>query len=323
MGKQSLLKLIKKQKDDSPDRIVMYGDEGVGKTSFAAGAPAPVFIAPEVRFRDLVVENFPKPEAWSDILDQVDALDSGDHNYRTAVLDTLDATEALIHKDICARNGWASIMDPGWQNGEKAAVDEWRILLAALDRLRERRGMQIILTAHGRNGKFKQAHTEVDWNRWTMNIDERATNLIAGWADTILFAQFETFARVGKKGQKVRGTSSGRRVCRTQFDAAWLAKNTYSLPPAIALSWQEYAMLRDGRGRDRSAELVQEIRGLLAQLPAEERAEREPKVEAWLKQGPNQSQLAKTIDVLRTVVSECGVNETPETPETEEREGAA
>lgn len=320
MSKASLLKRIKRTKDESPDRIVIYGDEGVGKTTFAAEAPDPVFIAPEVRFRNLEVNVFPKPESWNEILEQVEALDS-EHGYKTAVLDTLDATEALLFRELCRKNGWASIGEPGWQNGEKAAVDDWRILLSALDRLRERRGMQVILTGHGRNGKFKAAHAEVDWNRWTINIDERAVSLISGWADTILFAQFETFAQVGRRGAKTRGTSSGRRVCRTQYDAAWVAKNTYSLPPAIPLRWSEYATLRDGRGVDRSDELVAEIWSLLEQLPEAMREERKPKLEAWLDQKPTQGQLAKTLDMLRTLVHEHGVpSDTPE--ETPQEEGA-
>src|SRR5437870_1075345 len=52
---------------ESPLRLLAYGLEGVGKSSFAADAPAPIFVCPEDGTRHLDIARFPEPESWAEV----------------------------------------------------------------------------------------------------------------------------------------------------------------------------------------------------------------------------------------------------------------
>ena len=53
----------------APDRILVVGTEGVGKSTFASEAPAPIFIAAEDGIRHLAVASFPEPTSFADVMD--------------------------------------------------------------------------------------------------------------------------------------------------------------------------------------------------------------------------------------------------------------
>ena len=86
-----------KGKVEVPIAFLIYGVEGIGKSTFAAGAPSPIFIEPESDgTARLDTQRFPRPEAWSDITDAVSSLTVDDHRFQTLVIDTLDAAEGLL-----------------------------------------------------------------------------------------------------------------------------------------------------------------------------------------------------------------------------------
>ena len=75
---------------EAPVRVLIYGPEGVGKSTFAADAPSPIFLAPEAGTNQLDVARFPMPEAWQDVLDAIATLRNDKHDYQTLAIDTLD-----------------------------------------------------------------------------------------------------------------------------------------------------------------------------------------------------------------------------------------
>ncbi len=79
------LQNVRKTLERGPDKVFLYGIEGVGKSTFAAAAPAPIFIAAEdgIRNLDPVPESFPTPEKFQDVLDAVAELETGQHGYST------------------------------------------------------------------------------------------------------------------------------------------------------------------------------------------------------------------------------------------------
>ena len=92
-----------------PDRVLLYGIEGVGKSSMAADADAPVFLAAEDGVRNLspVPDCVPEIRTWGDVLEALEMLRAEDHGYRTVVIDTLDWLDGLLRDEICRRNGWS------------------------------------------------------------------------------------------------------------------------------------------------------------------------------------------------------------------------
>ncbi|MGH8523791.1 MAG: ATP-binding protein, partial [Gammaproteobacteria bacterium] len=228
-----------KGKQAQPLRIVLHGTEGVGKTTFAASAPSPIFIGAEDGTSQLDVVRFQSPETWQEILDAVRELETAKHEYKTLVLDTVDWAEPMLWEHICKRDGFANVEAYGYGKGYQAALDEWRVFLGALERMRKARGMHIILVAHSWIKPFKNPEGE-DFDRYELKLNPKASGKIKEWADAVLFANHETFATEDKKTKRIKGVSTGARLLYTQRTAAFDAKNRHSLPESLPLSWEEF-----------------------------------------------------------------------------------
>jgi hypothetical protein len=230
---------VTKGRRDMPLRILVAGVGGVGKTTFAAAAPSPIFLSAEAGDDNFDVARFPTPQAWQDVLDAVRLLADEKHDYKALVIDTLDGLEPLVWRAVVDRDSKAKTIEDvggGFQKGYVAAVDEWRILLAALERLRAV-GMTVILLAHVTVKNFKNP-LGADYDRFIMKLEPRAGAVFHEWSDLHLFAQFDTWVvEEGKKRPK--GMSTDVRIVHTMRTAAFDAKNRYSLPASLPLSWDD------------------------------------------------------------------------------------
>lgn len=240
-----------------PDRILGMGVEGVGKSTFAAGAPSPIFITAEEGASQIGVARFPQPKTFKDVLDDLRVLLKEEHPYKTVVIDTLDAVEPLAWKAACDRGGKTDIEDFGFGKGFTIVLDDWREMIALLDRLRREKGMEVILLAHAVAKNFSNP-SGPDYARYEPNLNKQAALLFKGWTDTTLFMTFEEAAIDAQTGgiikdvatkKRVKGGSTGRRVMLTQRTAAYDAKNRWNLPAEIEMiypdSYSPYAKARD------------------------------------------------------------------------------
>lgn len=252
----------------SPHRVVLYGAEGVGKTTFAASAPSPIFIGTEDGSGALDVARFPRPEAWSDILEAVRELTDAEHDYQTVVVDSLDWAEPLLWAHVCDEHKQASIEAFGYGRGYVEALQTARRFLGALELLQSKRGMHVVLIAHAHLKKYANPAGE-DWDRWTMKVQEKFGGAVREWADTVLFASWEQYAT--QVDGRTKGVSTGRRLIYTTKTAAYEAKNRFALPESLDLSWSAFA-----KSVDRNRKATTEIRALLASD-----AEKLAKFEAW------------------------------------------
>jgi len=222
-----------------PVRVVMYGTEGVGKSTFASESPDPIFLGAEDGTAHLEVDRLPQPETWLEVLQGVRLLANEPHTYKTIVVDTLDWVEPLLWNYICKRDGKASIEDYGYGRGYHAALDEWRVLLNDLERLRYARDMHIILLGHTWIKGFRNPAGE-DYDRFEMKVHNRVAGLVKEWADAVLFAVYEEFVKKDERTKRVRGISSGARLIYTVRTASHDAKNRYDLPETLPLNWDDF-----------------------------------------------------------------------------------
>jgi len=228
-----------------PMRVLVYGLEGVGKSTFAASAPSPIFLGAEDGTSELDVQRFPQPTCWSDVMEAVHELITTPHEYQTLVLDTLDWMEPLCWHQTCvamAKPGkppLRSIEEPGYGKGYVEAGGYWRQLAAALDRLRGARKMDVVLLAHSWIKTFKNPAGE-DFDRYEMKVHKGAAGMWREWCDAVLFATHDVTTYEDDR-KRVKGIGTGARVLLTQHNAAYDAKNRYDLPPAIALDWEQFA----------------------------------------------------------------------------------
>ncbi len=289
----------------APDRIFMHGTEGVGKSTFAANSPSPIFIAAEDGIRHLDVASFPEPKTFTEILQAVATLLAEEHPYQTIVIDTVDWVEPLLWAGLCLKYGWENIETPGYGKGFTIALEGWRRLLSGLDQLRAKKGMEVILLAHSQIRLFSNPAGE-DYSRYEGKLNSKAYALLKEWADVVLFATHEEFTREGKGFSKAKGVSTGRRVVHTKRTAAWDAKERHGLPDELPLSYLDYAQARIEAKPEDPAKLMKEATALVAELKLDD--ETKKKTEAWLKAAERKGPLilAQAVDRLRTKVAAKG-----------------
>src|SRR5579859_1249276 len=115
-----------------PHRVLIYGPEKVGKSTFAAGAPAPIFLGKDSGTEHLDVDRLPQPETWAEVLEGLAIVEREAHDYKTLVLDPVNWLEPLINADVTGDSGKSiEAWDGGYGRGYDAAIDRWRVLVAA------------------------------------------------------------------------------------------------------------------------------------------------------------------------------------------------
>jgi hypothetical protein len=254
----SPLARVTKGKQDRPLKVVVYGQAGIGKSTFAAGAPSCIFLPTEDGTDQLEVSRLPRPETLADVFASIDALTLESHPYKTLALDTLGGIERLVWADVCRAGNKLDIEAFGYGKGYIAAVDTWRVLLAKLERMQRDKGMHVILVDHAVARTHKMPDAD-PFQRWRPSVHEKAADLLAGWSDAVLFATEQVVA-IERKG-KARGTSDGARVLRTNWAATHDAKNRFNLPDPTPLDWKEFraATLDAAAIRGRCLELLPSI----------------------------------------------------------------
>jgi hypothetical protein len=264
-SRMSLTQLVKGPQQQ-PMRVLLYGVEGVGKSTFGAEAPGAIFLGAEDGTALLDVTRFPAPETWADVLDAVRVLTNDAHEYRTLVLDSADWLEPLVWQHVCRQANAASIEEVGggYGKGYTAALDHWRIFLAALEGLRRAKGMHVVTLAHSVIKAFKNPEGP-DFERYELKLNQKAAGVLKEWHDAVLFANFEAYTHEDKR-KRVRGVSTGARLIHTERKAAFDAKCRYSVPETLPLSWAEFeAAAKKGQAAD-PGELLADIESKAAEL---------------------------------------------------------
>lgn len=214
-----------------PLKVVLYGAEGIGKSTFAAQAPNPLFLDTEGSTVRMDVRRFEQPSSYTMLCQQIDYVIQNPGICSTLVLDTADWAERMVIKHVCDKNNWTSVESPGYGAGYRYVYEEFGRLLARLDKVADR-GIHIIINAHAAMRKFEQPDQMGSYDRWELKLQNSSKCNVAAmvkeWADMVLFANYETFTVQNKdKKEKAQG---GKRVMYTTHHPCWDAKNRFGLP---------------------------------------------------------------------------------------------
>lgn len=220
-------------------KVVIYGPEGIGKSTLAAYFPRPLFVDTEGSTRFMDVPRTEKPTSWTMLLEQVQYVRDNPNVCSTLIIDTADWAEQLCTADICAKKRISGIEDMGYGKGYVYLGEEFGRLLNLLNEVVDR-GVHTILTAHAKMRKFEQPDEMGAYDRWEMKLQQKTAPLVKEWADLVLFANYKTMSvAVDDKGKKFKA-QGGRRVMYTAHHPCWDAKNRLGLPEELPL---EYAPL--------------------------------------------------------------------------------
>ena len=216
-------------------KIVIYGVEGIGKSTLAAQFPEPVFIDTEGSTKELDVARFDAPTSWPMLINQVQYVIDNPQICRTLVLDTADWAEQIMIRHICAQRHWSGLEDPGYGKGYQYAAEEWGGQL--LNRLSEvaARGVNVVVTAHAWLRKVDLPEENSSYDHWEMKTSKKVAPMLREWADAVFFLHYETI--VIKNENKKAKAQGGRRVIETTHTPFWDAKNRYGLPDKLPLDF--------------------------------------------------------------------------------------
>jgi hypothetical protein len=243
-----MLANIKSGKEQKPPRLMVYGSEGIGKSTLGANAPKPVFIQTEDGLGEIDCHKFPLAKFFTDVVQALTALRDEEHDFQSVVIDSIDWLERLIFDEVCKEYGVRSIekADGGYARGYTHALTHWRKIIGLLEQLRDMRGMIVILIAHSKVEKFEDPETSA-YDRYTPRLHKHANALLSEWVDAILFASKKFRVQKEASGFNVErgvaspiGADGGERILRTIGSPACIAKNRFNLPSELPLSWQAF-----------------------------------------------------------------------------------
>jgi len=225
-----------------PRRVLVYGTHGIGKSTWAASSPKPIFLQTEEGLDDVGADRTPLLLETADVARWLIDLSGPDqHGYETVVIDTLDWLEKLIWQATCREAGKDSIEDFGYGKGYTVAIRRWEKLLAMLDGCKAR-GLNVVLLAHARVEKFTPPDGEA-YDRWQPDLHKAASALVQEWADEVFFARVPVYTSKDKADggkQRVRAVGQGERIIYTSEAATHAAKRRIQLPDQLPLEWSAY-----------------------------------------------------------------------------------
>lgn len=222
-------------------KVVIYGPEGIGKTTLASRFPEAVFIDTEGSTKKLDVARFEPPSSWTMLLSQVDYVIGHPGEFKTLVIDTADWAQKLCIQHICDKHNIDGIEGLGYGKGYTYISEEFGKLLNKLDDVIER-NIHVVLTAHAQIVKFEQPDEMGAYDRWSMKLINSPKTSISAmvkeWADMVLFCNFKTYSvAVDDKGKKHKA-QGGKRVMYTSHHPCWDAKNRDGLPEELPMEYE-------------------------------------------------------------------------------------
>ena len=239
-----------KKSSPLPPRDLVYGTQGVGKSTLGSLMPCPVFLATEDGLSGLPGVQHWEIRTYDDMVAGITAL-HGDHSFQTAIVDTVSAFEPMLHRRLLELWGTDSLDKVGANGGgyfrwRLESLPLWQDVLDGLDSLRVNRGMRIMLIGHSADQEIKPPEAD-PYRKYCIDLlNVKAASLLYRWADVVGFANYRISvvgSTTNKKGEVTkagRAIGSGQRVMYLSERPAWFAKNRFDLPDEIPLTCQDY-----------------------------------------------------------------------------------
>ena len=231
---------VTKGKVETAKKVVIYGPEGIGKSTLASNFPNPVFIDTEGSTKALDVARYPEVKNWMDIKAFVEDTITT-RQFSTIVIDTADWAERFCIRSVCAKQKVTGIEDIPYGKGYTYVMEEFASLLDLCNKAIAA-GINVIFTAHAQMRKFEQPDEMGSYDRWEMKLSKKSAPLLKEWADMVLFCNYKTQVMTDSKTQSKKAFG-GKRVMYASHHPCWDAKNRYNLPDQMDMEFAQIANL--------------------------------------------------------------------------------
>lgn len=229
-------------------KAVLYGQEGVGKSSLAANIPGIVFIDCEGSTTKMNVRRLPAPTSWAMLCDEMDYIrdNAAAKDYKAVAIDTFDWAESLALQALCAEHNVKGIEGFNYGKGWQYESELIARFLENTDKL-IKAGIHVILICHAISRKTTLPEEIDEYDHWELKLGNKTTNKIAPllkeWSDMTLFLAFKTQIMAADDKGKVHKATSVQRVMYATKSAWWDAKNRFGLPDMMPLDYGAIAHL--------------------------------------------------------------------------------
>ena len=222
---------------------VIYGTEGVGKTTFASKADGAVFIDTEGSTTHMDVARFDPPATLDDVIADIKYTQAHPDEIRTLVIDTVDSLEKLIFRAVCTEKNLKNIEDMGYGKGYTYAKQKMQSLLEELDKVKAA-GIHVILVCHSMIRKFELPDEMGSYDRYMLKLNEKnIAPLVKEWADMVLFVNYRTDIVTDSDGKTKKGKGGQKRIMYANHSACWDAKNRFGLPDELPFEFDQVASI--------------------------------------------------------------------------------
>jgi hypothetical protein len=217
--------------------ILIYGAEGRGKSTLACKFLKPVAMLLEHGLpRGVSVDAVEDLRSFDAVMAALRDIYTAPGDYRSLIIDTVDALEALSIEGLCVRSGWKSIETPSYGKGWVAADDEWRRFIRAISAIRDKHDMTIVLTCHSAIERIDDPRAPT-YTSYQPRLHKRARGLVMDACDAVFFLAEDLRVVTDDSGflERTRAATDTRRFLFTEVRPAFAAKNRFGMPEKIPI----------------------------------------------------------------------------------------
>lgn len=233
---------LRSSKSTNPPITLLYGVDGVGKSSLAAEWPDAYYLptAGEAPPSDVELACPGTMESLEDFFEVVGYLLNAEHEFKTLIVDSLDGVEPLANAVTCARIGADSINSnekgspAAFGQGQVQSEVEWNMFMEACRDLKQA-GIAVVLIAHPEIKRFDSPVTD-PYDRYGVRLNKRAAALVREQSDIVAFMNYRVSIKskeVAPKKEISHAEGGKERQIHLTEGAGFVAKNRYSMPDSI------------------------------------------------------------------------------------------
>jgi hypothetical protein len=303
----SALFAVQKGRKKQPINVLLAGTPGIGKSTWAANAPEPLFIGAE-ETGELDVARLPQVTTYKDFTTQIDWLVAGKDvpKYQTIVIDTLDSVEKMLHEYILSTDpkGAKALMAAhgGYGKAYEMAEHELIALRSKLKGLRDDQGKNIVLLCHTKKTTATDTILGLQYDTYELNLHSRAQAVYVDWVSAVLFANYVVHAQSGTNTDRTFAMGEGERVMLTEKRPGHIGKNRFNLPYEMPLDFKAFESALEAfydNGGPSVEHVLLTIEGLSENVPDELKPKIKREIE---KAGQNVTKLKKIEQRVREVI---------------------
>jgi hypothetical protein len=214
--------------------ILIFGNEGRGKTTLASKAPKPVALLLERGLpKGVTIDAIEGVASFDDVLGVLRDLYTDHHGYRSLIIDTMDSLEALLIEHVCRCNGWKTIETPAYGKGFVIADAEWQRFIRGVTAIRDKHDMTIIMTCHAEVVNVNDPRAP-SYSSYQPKLHKRGRGLVMDACDAVFFLA-EDLRITTDDNNRVRASASPQRHLFTEGSPSFSAKNRFAMPAKIAI----------------------------------------------------------------------------------------